>query len=80
MKFFHDYNEEYFEGLVKNNLINEDTGLKIQSCFAIPIHKRFNTYAAKGSKLHSLLEENKFPFYVDRIAGGIGYWPYDAIQ
>ena len=25
MKFFHVYNEEYFDGLVKNNLINQGT-------------------------------------------------------
>jgi len=76
MKFFHVYNEEYFEGLVKNNLINEDSGFKIQSCFAVPIHMRFNTFAAKGTKLHSMIKENNYPFYVDRIAGGITYWKY----
>jgi len=76
MKFFHVYNEEYFEGLVKNNLINEDTGFKIQNCFAMPIHLRFNTFAAKGTRLYNMIKDNNYPFYVDRIAGGITYWNY----
>ena len=77
MKFFHVYNDEYFEGLVKNNLINKNTGFKIQHCFTVPDHKKFNVYAAKGTKLHSIIKEGNHPFYVDRLAGGIGYYEYD---
>ena len=77
MKFIHVYNDEYFEGLVKNNLINKNTGFKIQHCFTVPDHKKFNVYAAKGTKLHSILKEGNHPFYVDRLAGGIGYYEYD---
>ena len=77
MKFFHVYNEEYFEGLVKNNFINEDTGFKVQHCFSVPAHMRFNTFAAKGSKLHSMIRDNNYPFYVDRISGGIAQFNYD---
>ena len=51
MKFFHVYNEEYFEGLVKNNLINKDSGFKIQHVFSLPKEKKFNVFAAKGTKL-----------------------------
>jgi len=77
MKFFHVYNEEYFEGLVKNNLINEDTGFKLMHVFRLPLHVRFNTIAVKGSRLHSMVKENNYPFYVDRIAGGTTYRHYD---
>ena len=77
MKFFHVYNEEYFEGLVKNNLINKDTGFKIQHNFSMPDSLKYNEFAAIGSKLHSYIKENKFPFYVDRIAGGTTYHKYD---
>lgn len=77
MKFFHVYNEEYFEGLVKNNLINEDTGFKIQHVFSLPDKMKFNQFAAKGSKLHSMIKEGNIPFYVDRIAGGVTYHKYD---
>lgn len=79
MKFFHVYNEKYFEGLVKNNLINEDSGFKIQHVFAMPEELKFNSIAAKGEKLHSLIKENRYPFYVDRIAGGCTYheYPFD---
>ena len=50
MKFFHVYNDQYFEGLVKNNLINEDTGFKLMHVFRLPLHVRFNTIAVKGCK------------------------------
>ena len=77
MKFFHVYNEKYFEGLVKNGLINKDTGFKIQHIFAMPEELKFNVLAAKGGKLHQLIRENQYPFYVDRIAGGCTYHWYD---
>lgn len=77
MKFFHVYNERSFEGLVKNNLINEDTGFKIQNVFSVPSDRQFNRIAARGSRLHTLIKEGSYPFYVDRIAGGITYFKYD---
>lgn len=77
MKFFHVYNEWHIKGLEKNNLINEDTGFKIQHAFSVPGELKFNKLAAKGSTLHSLIKENKIPFYVDRIAGGITYHKYN---
>lgn len=79
MKFFHVYNEEYFEGLVKNNLINKDSGFKIQHVFSLPKEKKFNQFAAKGTKFHSFIKEGNYPFYVDRIAGGVTYheYPFD---
>ncbi|MBQ2696170.1 MAG: hypothetical protein IJF61_02585 [Clostridia bacterium] len=76
MKFFHVYNEDAFEGLVKNSLINKDTGFKIQHAFSVPEDRLFNKYAAKGTNLYNLLKEGNYPFYVDRIAGGITYYPY----
>ncbi len=77
MKFFHVYNEEYFEGLVKNNLINQDTGFKIQHDFPMENHLKFNEFAKKGGRLHSIIKENSYPFYIDRIAGGTTYHEYD---
>lgn len=76
MKFFHVYNDDCFIGLEKNGLINKDTGFKIQHCFAVPTHRLFNNYAAKGTKLYNLIKSEKIPFYVDRIAGGIAWYPY----
>jgi len=76
MKFFHVYNDDCFVGLEKNGLINRDTGFKIQHCFAVPTHRLFNSYAAKGTRLHSLIKSENIPFYVDRIAGGITWYPY----
>ena len=61
MKFFHVYDERYYDGLVKNNLINEDTGFKIMNVFRMPDEFHFNSVARKGGKLHSLIKENKNP-------------------
>ena len=76
MKFFHVYNERCYEGLVKNNLLNEDSAFKIQHVFSMPEEIKFNKFAAKGTKLHSMIKENKIPFYVDRITGGVTYHKY----
>lgn len=76
MKFFHVYNERCYEGLVKNDLLNEDSGFKIQHAFSVPEELKFNRFAAKGTRLHSMIKENKIPFYVDRITGGITYHEY----
>ena len=76
MKFFHVYNEECIKGLEKNNLLNKDSGFKIQHDFPVPVHLLFNQFAAKGSKLYNLVKENHIPLYIDRIAGGSTYFPY----
>ena len=76
MKFFHVYNEDCFRGLEKNGLLNADSGFKLQHCFAVPKERLFNTCAAIGTPLYNLIKENRIPFYVDRIAGGIIYYPY----
>ena len=77
MKFFHVYNEKYFEGLVKNNFINKNSGFKIQNCFAMPESERFNKIAAKGGKLYNFLKEGNYPFYIDRLVGGVAYADYE---
>ena len=76
MKFFHVYNEDSIMGLEKNGLINADTGFKTQNVFSVPTNRQFNNIAAKGGDLHNLIREGRFPLYVDRIAGGITYFPY----
>lgn len=76
MKFFHVYNEECFVGLEKNGLINQDSGFKIQNVFSVPANRQFNNIATKDGALYHLLRDGNFPFYVDRIAGGVTYFPY----
>ena len=56
MKFFHVYNDDCFKGLEKNNLINQDTGFKIQHVYTAPEERLFNNYAAEGGRLHSLIK------------------------
>lgn len=77
MKFIHVYNPQYFEGLEKNGLLNADSGFKIQHVFSLTEDMKFNQLAAKGSRLHSLIREGNFPFYVDRLTGGVTYHKYD---
>lgn len=77
MKFFHVYNEKCFEGLVKNDLLNKDSGFKIQHVYRLQEELKFNRLAAKGSKLHQLIKEGSIPFYVDRITGGLTYHKYE---
>ncbi len=77
MKFFHVYNERSFKGLEKNGFINKDTGFKIQHVFSMPNELKFNTLAAKGSKLYNMIKEGNIPFYVDRITGGVTYHQYN---
>ncbi len=79
MKFFHVYNEECYVGLEKNGLLNKDTGFKIQHAFSVPAERKFNQYAAEGTKLYNMIADHKIPFYVDRIAGGITWhkYPFD---
>ena len=43
----------------------------------MPDELKFNKIAAKGGALHSLIKEDKIPFYVDRIAGGCTYHKYN---
>ena len=77
MKFFHVYNDKYFAGLEKNGLLDGDSGFKIQHVFSLPTERKFNRFAAVGSPLHRYLAEHRFPFYVDRIAGGVTYHSYE---
>ncbi len=76
MKIFHVYEPDHFEGLVKNNFLNEDSGLKIQHIFTLPNRKKFNALAAKGSTLYEMLKKEGYAFYVDRLTGGVKYHPY----
>jgi len=77
MKFIHVYNDKYFKGLEVNGLINEESGFKIQHSFPMEADMKFNRYAAKGTKLYNFIRENHFPFYVDRLTGGITYHKYN---
>ncbi len=77
MKFFHVYNDWHIKGLEKNGFINRDTAFKVQNVFSVPRERQFNNIARIGGELHSLIKEGKYPFYCDRIAGGITYYKYE---
>ena len=74
MKFFHVYNDDMYKGLVKNDMMNKDTGFKLQNAFCLPYELRFSEYAKKGSNFYNLIKEKKIPVYVDRFAGGINWF------
>ena len=77
MKFFHVYNDKHYKGLEKNGFLNKDTGFKIQHAFRLPNDIKFNDIAKKGGRLHSLIKQDKIPFYVDRISGGTTWHDYN---
>ena len=76
MKFIHAYREFFMPGIEKNGFINKDTGFKLPNVFAVPTEFQFNNYAVKDGKFYNFIKEGMFPFYVDRVAGGITYYPY----
>lgn len=76
MKIFHVYEPDHFEGLIKNNLLNEDSGLKVQHIFTHPDEKKFNRLAQKGGALFELIRKERYALYVDRLTGGVKYHPY----
>ena len=76
MKFIHAYREFFMPGIEKNGFINKDTGFKLPNVFAVPSEFQFNNYAVKDGKFYNFIKEGMFPFYVDRVAGGITYYPY----
>ena len=69
MKFFHVYNEDCFKGLEKNALLNKDTGFKIQHAFTVPAEKKFNQFAAKGTKLFNMIKKEIFRFAGEKSFG-----------
>ncbi|MBQ5777283.1 MAG: hypothetical protein IIV97_00550, partial [Oscillospiraceae bacterium] len=77
MKFFHVYNDDCYVGLEKNGLLNKDTGFKLQHGTRVPFERKFNDYAAVGSKFYNMIKDGNIPFYVDRICGGTVYHKYD---
>ena len=76
MKFIHAYVDFFMPGIEKNGFINKDTGFKLPNVFSVPNEKRFNEYAYKGSPFYNFIKEGNFPFYVDRVAGGITFLDY----
>lgn len=76
MKFFHAYSDLFNPGLEKNGFINKDTGFKLPHCFAVPLERQFNQFAVKDGPLYNFIKDGNFPFYVDRVAGGVIYYPY----
>ena len=77
IRFIHGYDENFFPGLVKNGLLNKNSGLKLSQHFATPENEKFNIIAAKGGNLHSFVKENNYLLYIDRLQGGTFYSRYD---
>ncbi|MCR5042491.1 MAG: hypothetical protein K6C36_10395 [Clostridia bacterium] len=80
LTFIHTYAPDVFPALLKSSLWRGGDGLKLmhKPDFAPPFD--FNTAAAPGGALDTLLNELRCPFYIDRLQGGLGYpknYPYD---
>ena len=80
LTFIHTYTEDSFPGLAARGLWRDGDGLKLMHKPGFVPPNDFNTAAAPGSKLESLLRSLRCPFYIDRLQGGLGYdrrYPYD---
>ncbi|NLA77460.1 MAG: hypothetical protein GX851_06490 [Clostridiales bacterium] len=71
--FFHGYDEKAWEGFVLRGLIDRNSGIRVCQSLLLPESKKFNSVAARGGKLFRLIDENNFPWYIDRLQGG-GYF------
>ncbi len=73
--FIHTFTNEGWKGIIEKGLWSEGDGLKIMHTSYIKDHLKFHNIAKEGSKLETILKENKCPFYIDRLQGGVGL-PY----
>jgi hypothetical protein len=75
--FIHMYDEQYWKGLEQHNMINTNSGIKINQVYAIPKAQQFNQLAGSSSNLFKMIKEKKITLYIDRLQGGIYYDKYD---
>ncbi len=75
--FFHCYTPETWNGSVGAGLINKNSGIRFnQNSRKLP-HESFNEVAKKDGELWSIIKENNFPLYMDRLQGGTFLINYD---
>ncbi len=79
LKFIHNYNPKYLEGLQKVGIFEKNDGFKVIQSFRVPEEFRFNNIAAKGGALYNTVKEIGGCLYVDRLQGGtfISHYDYD---
>ena len=78
--FIHTYAETVFPALVSSGLWREGDGLKLMHKPGFLPPYDFNSVAAPGGALETLLRDLRCPFYIDRLQGGLGrtaLYPYD---
>ena len=78
--YFHGYHPDVWDAMVEAGLIDENAGIRFCQNKMLTDDLKFNILAAKGSKLHQLIEERKMPLYIDRLQGGayIDDYVYDC--
>lgn len=79
-QFIHTYLEEAWEGLLSSGLFRSGDGLKVMNKPTYTPDRQFNVRCAEDSKLFAILKEERCPFYIDRLQGGIGlpyHYAYD---
>ena len=70
LTFLHGYMPGLWEAQVNAGLVNEGDGIRFCQSKLIRPELKFNTLAAKDSKLFNIVSELKTPFYIDRLQGG----------
>jgi len=77
--YLHCYMPQTWDAQVRTGFIDEHSGIRFPQSIDIPEHTKFNNLAAIGGELHSLVRQERMPFYIDRLQGGcyIENYPYD---
>ena len=75
--FINNYDELLWKGLERHGFLDKLKGIKVTQVFSVEDKNKFNSIAAKDSKLYEIVKSLKCIFYVDRLQGGIYYRRYD---
>ena len=77
--YFHCYLPGTWDAQVRAGLVNKNSGIRFPESIDIEESYKFNNLAARGGELYSLVRENRYPFYIDRLQGGCYFenYPYD---
>ena len=75
--YLHAYMPETWDAQVKAGFINKNSGIRFCQNIALDEEKKFNNLAREGGTFYSIVKENGFPVYIDRLQGGTFFEGYN---
>ena len=77
--YYHCYHPETWEAQCRLGIVGENSGIRFSQSIFIDEELKFNQLAQKDGDLYKILKEGKYPFYIDRLQGGVFLeeYPYD---